>query len=108
MDEILLMTTAIQELTLAVKQLRQVLPEAPVERNELTLDEAASLLRVHPQTVHGYRKKYWEEGVHFFPQGKGHLYNRELLLDWQRNRSAPDQHQLAIAAYIQRAQPKKR
>jgi len=94
---------AIHELAQAVKQLA---PQ-PVQRNEITLEEAATLLKVHPQTIHSYRRSHWTEGVHYFPQGKGNLYNQELLQDWVRNRSDPKQHQLAIAAWIHKNQPRK-
>ncbi|MGB8700900.1 MAG: helix-turn-helix domain-containing protein [Thermosynechococcaceae cyanobacterium] len=91
------------------KTLQQILMQnQPQIKNELTLTEAAELLGVHVQTIHKYRKESWQEGVHYFPQGKGHLYNRELLEDWRRNRTNPAQHQLAIAAWIQNNQPKKK
>jgi hypothetical protein len=78
-----------EKLAIAVDRLTDVLStllaKEPILKNELTLQQAAELLKVHPQTIHTYRRSFWIAGVHFFPQGKGHLYNRELLQDWLRN-----------------------
>jgi hypothetical protein len=81
--------------------------EQPTIQNEITLQQAAQLLAVHHQTIHTYRRSFWTSGVHYFPQGKGHLYNRELLQDWLRNRNDEAQHKLAIAAWIHKNQPKR-
>ncbi|MCG9891059.1 MAG: helix-turn-helix domain-containing protein [Thermosynechococcaceae cyanobacterium MS004] len=100
------LAAAVEKLTVVLEQLLTQ-NQAPAQ-NEITLQQAAQLLGVHQQTIHTYRRSFWTAGVHYFPQGKGHLYNRELLLDWQRNRQDEAQHKLAIAAWIQRNQPKKR
>ena len=101
-----------ESLVVAVNRLSDLLEtllakeRRPIQ-NEITLQQAAELLGVHHQTIHTYRRSFWTSGVHYFPQGKGHLYNRELLQDWLRNRNDEAQHQLAIAAWIRRNQPKK-
>lgn len=62
--------------------------------------QAAALLGVSIYTVARYRKQYWTEGIHYTclePQTI--RYNRELLEDWQANRSDPAAHQRAIEAY---------
>jgi hypothetical protein len=96
------LVTAIRELTNAVKIL--IDQQSPQPKNLLSLDEAATLLGVHSKTISTYRQA-WVSGVHYFPQGKGHLYNRELLEDWLKNRRDSAQHQLAIAAWIRKNQP---
>jgi hypothetical protein len=101
-----------ESLAIAVNRLTDVLAtlltkEQATIPNEITLQQAAELLKVHHQTIHTYRRSFWASGVHYFPQGKGHLYNRELLQDWLRNRNDEAQHKLAIAAWICKNQPRK-
>jgi hypothetical protein len=101
-----------ESIAIALNRLTDVLSalltkEQATISNEITLQQAAQLLGVHHQTIHTYRRSFWTSGVHYFPQGKGHLYNRELLLDWLRNRNDEAQHKLAIAAWIHKNQPKK-
>jgi hypothetical protein len=104
MEETESLAVAVNRLT---DLLRTFLKEQDTIQNEITLQQAAKLLGVHPQTIHTYRRSFWTSGVHYFPQGKGHLYNRELLQDWLRNRNDKAQHNLAIAAWIHKNQPKK-
>lgn len=62
--------------------------------------EAARLLGVSTQTLARYRKQHWSEGIHYTCLGPQTIrYNRELLQDWQANRSDPATHQRAIEAY---------
>jgi hypothetical protein len=58
--------------------------------------EAEKLMGRSRKTLEAYRKKFWKEGIHYFPQEKDVLYNRYLILDWQKNRHSPDVHQRAI------------
>lgn len=62
--------------------------------------QAAALLGISTYTLRRYRQRYWTEGIHYTclePQTI--RYNRELLEDWQANRSDLAAHQRAIETY---------
>ncbi len=52
-------------------------------------------------TLVRYRKKYWDEGIHWFRVNcRTVRYNLELIKDWVTNRHDPAAHQRAIAQYL--------
>ena len=58
--------------------------------------ETALMFGVSERTIQEYKRLYWKRGTHYFPQDKGDRFNRELLLDWQKNRHDPNAHERAI------------
>jgi hypothetical protein len=88
--------------TKAIELLAEILerryPDA--DRELISLKEAAKLLNCTPRSLSTYRQG-WIEGVHFFSQDKGFLYNRSLLADWLKHRFEPAAHQRAIELWLQ-------
>jgi hypothetical protein len=84
--------------------IEQQLNPPPISKsNRLSTKEAAELLGVHRLTLAQYRDQHWQEGIHYFPQTKECLYNRELIDDWQQNRTNPSIHQRAIDLWLIRS-----
>lgn len=67
-----------------------------LKKDRVSKTEAAKILGVSPRTIEDYRRDHWQQDIHYFPQGRGAVYNRALLEDWQQNRFNPSAHQRAI------------
>jgi hypothetical protein len=93
----------IETLTNEVHALRsQLAGSTPSEPYPLgKRDEAAEILRCHPQTVKTYHSK-WDEHVHYFRVSERRtVYNLMLIKDWLKNRQYPQVHMKAIQAYCE-------
>lgn len=90
-------TKTVDQLLQRMDTLEQQLQKQQFENSGLiTTQQAAELLQRNRKTLEVYRRKYWIEGIHYFPQDKDIFYNRELLQDWQKNRHNAEAHQRAI------------
>lgn len=67
----------------------------------LTLEEACELLKVSRSTLER-RMKGWVKGAHYWREGRLLRFDRELLVDWQRNRNDEAAHQRAIDARLKK------
>jgi len=96
-------SAALDQLQSRMNVIEQQLNPPPVDKpDRLSTKEAAELLGVHRLTLAQYRDQHWQEGIHYFPQAKECLYNRELIDDWQQNRTNPSIHQRAIELWLSR------
>ncbi len=63
--------------------------------------EIGRLIKCSDSTLVRYRKKYWDEGIHWVRITRTNVrYNLELIKDWVTNRHDPAAHQRAIAEYL--------
>lgn len=103
------LTVALRQINERFDQLEQELRAQSANYAERDLINEAQLIELlhgcDRSTVREYRLKYWQSGVHYYPQDKGNLYNGILIADWLRNRHSPADHERAIAAWLESSRP---